>query len=112
MDRLTRLCRRAGVDPAIGLAADLLPLNKGVLLLIGRTRDGERQMWVERAGMALDPCTDPPSVEMPAELRKRMGLTGSPVGLDRYAIKELWLIESATEAAEVLERMLGSIEGA
>jgi hypothetical protein len=73
LDRLTRLCRAAGVDQAIGLAGDLLPLNKGVLLLIGRTRDG-RRMWVERAGMALDPAEGPPSVEAPAELRARIGL--------------------------------------
>jgi hypothetical protein len=39
-----------------------------------------------------------------------VGLIGSPVALDRYAIKELWLIESAAEAAEVLERMLGSMK--
>jgi hypothetical protein len=110
MDRLTRLCRQAGVDPAIELAADLLPLNKGVLLLVGRTRDAQRRIWVERAGMALDPSTDPPSVEEPSAFRRRVGLAGSPVALDRYAIKELWLIESATEAAEVLERMLGSMK--
>ena len=110
LDRLTRLCRQAGVDPAIGLAADLLPLNKGVLLLVGRTRDGQRRTWGERAGIALDPSTDPPTVEIPAEFRKRVGLAGSPVALDRYAIKELWLIESAAEAAEVLERMLGSMK--
>ena len=110
MDRLTRLCRQARVDPAIGLAADLLPLNKGVLLLIGRTRDGQRRTWVERAGIALDPSTDPPSVEEPSAFRRRVGLAGSPVALDRYAIKELWLIESATEAAEVLERMFGSMK--
>jgi hypothetical protein len=35
-----RLCRGAGVDPAIGLAADLLPLNSGLLLLIGRPEMG------------------------------------------------------------------------
>jgi hypothetical protein len=109
-DRLTRLCREAGVDPAIGLAADLLPLNKGVLLLIGRTRDDQRRMWVERAGIPLDPSTAPSTVEMPAEFRKRLGMTGRPVALDRYAIKELWLIESATEAAEVLESMLRSMK--
>jgi len=34
---MLRLCRAAGVEPAIGLAADLLPLNRGVLLLIGET---------------------------------------------------------------------------
>jgi hypothetical protein len=45
LDRLTQLCRKGGVYPAIGLAADLLPLNKGVLLLIGRTRDDQRRMW-------------------------------------------------------------------
>jgi hypothetical protein len=110
LDRLTQLCREAGVDPAIGLAADLLPLNKGVLLLVGRTRDDCRRMWVERAGMAMDPSTDPPTVEMPAEFRRRAGLIGSPVALDRYAINELWLIESAAEAAEVIERMLGSMK--
>jgi hypothetical protein len=110
LDRLTRLCREAGVDPAIGLAADLLPLNKGVLLLIGQTRDGQRRTWVERAGMALDPATDPPLAEEPSSFRRRIGLAGSPVALDRYANKELWLIESATEAAAVLERMLGSMQ--
>jgi hypothetical protein len=110
LDRLTRLCREADVDPAIGLAADLLPLNKGVLLLIGRTHDGQRRTWVERAGMALDPSTDPPSVEEPSAFRRRVGLAGRPVALDRYAIKELWLIESATEAAAVLERMLGGMK--
>jgi hypothetical protein len=92
------------------LAADLLPLNKGVLLLIGQTRDGQRRTWVERAGMALDPATDPPLAEEPSSFRRRIGLAGSPVALDRYANKELWLIESATEAAAVLERMLGSMQ--
>jgi hypothetical protein len=110
LDRLTRLCREAGVDPAIGLAADLLPLNKGVLLLVGRTRDGQRRTWVERAGMALDPSTNPPSVDEPAAFRKRVGLAGSPFALDRYAIKELWLMESASEAQETLERMLASMK--
>ena len=51
--------------------------------------------------MALDPSTDPPAVEHPAEFRKRVGLAGSPVALDRYAIKELWRIESSTEAAGI-----------
>jgi hypothetical protein len=108
MDRLTRLCRAAGVDPAIGLAGDLLPLNKGVLLFIGRTREG-RRMWVERAGMALDPSTEPPTVETPLGLRQRIGLIGRPVALDRHGIKELRIIESATEAGERLQQMLGSM---
>ena len=59
LDRLTQLCREAGVDPAIGLAADLLPLNKGVLLLVWRTHDGRHRMWVERAGMAIGPFHGP-----------------------------------------------------
>jgi hypothetical protein len=67
--RLTQICREVGVGPAIGLAADLLPLNKGVLLLVGRARENQRRMRVERAGMALEPSKDPPTVEMPAEFR-------------------------------------------
>jgi hypothetical protein len=46
--RCTAACRLAGVEPALGLAADLLPLNRGVLLLVGRTRHG-RVFWCERA---------------------------------------------------------------
>ena len=42
---------RAGAR--VRLAADLLPLNRGVLLVIGRTAAG-RVFWVERAGLALD----------------------------------------------------------
>ena len=33
---------------------DLAPLNRGVLLLAGESRNGARVCWVERAGMALD----------------------------------------------------------
>ncbi len=53
LNPMTRACRAAGVEPALGLAADLLPLNRGVLLVIGRTAAG-RVFWVERAGLALD----------------------------------------------------------
>ena len=52
-DRHLRLCRRVGVEPALGLAMDLAPLNPGVLLLVGETTNGPVG-WVERAGMALD----------------------------------------------------------
>lgn len=50
-DFLTRLCRRAGVELALGLAGDLLPLNRGVQ--VGETASGP-VFWVERAGMALE----------------------------------------------------------
>ena len=52
-DRYLRRCRSAGVEPALGLAMDLAPLNRGVLLLVGQTAEG-RVCWVERAGLALD----------------------------------------------------------
>jgi hypothetical protein len=52
-DRYLRRRRAAGVEPALGLAMDLAPLNRGVLLLVGDTAAG-RVCWVERAGMALD----------------------------------------------------------
>jgi hypothetical protein len=30
LDRLTAACRAAGIEPALRLAPDLLPLNRGV----------------------------------------------------------------------------------
>ena len=51
-DRYLRRCHVAGAEPALGLAMHLIPLNRGVLLLVGDTAAG-RVSWVERAGMAL-----------------------------------------------------------
>ena len=34
-DRHLHRCRAAGVEPALDLAIDLVPLNRGVLLLVG-----------------------------------------------------------------------------
>jgi hypothetical protein len=66
--------RRLKADALCREAASILPfawasiaLNKGVLLLIGRTRDGQGRTWMERASMALDPATDPPTVASPAK---------------------------------------------
>ena len=92
-DRLLQRCRAAGVEPALGLAADLLPLNKGVLLLVGETAGG-RVFWVERAGMALDPRISPTEVYYdPAAFRASLGLKRPPMALDRFAIRELWFEE-------------------
>ena len=51
-DRYLRRCHVAGAEPALGLGMHLIPLNRGVLLLVGDTAAG-RVSWVERAGMAL-----------------------------------------------------------
>ena len=89
LNPLTRACRAAGVEPALGLAADLLPLDRGVMLLVGRTAGG-RLFWVERAGLALDARVDPPDV-MPAEVfRAGLELVGRPVAIDRHGVKAIW----------------------
>ena len=70
---------------------DLVPLNRGVLLLVGETTSG-RVWWVERAGMALD--VRGPDTEVyhdPAAFQATLGLKRPPVALDRYAVRALWV---------------------
>ena len=105
LNPLTRACRAVGVEPALGLAADLLPLNRGVRLLIGRTAAG-RVFWVERAGLALDARTDPPE-GMPAEtFRAGLDLIGRPVAIDRHGIKAMWAEEDPRAAWQALTMLL------
>ena len=73
-DRHLHRCRVAGVEPALGLAMDLAPLNGGVLLLIGETT-ASRVCWIERAGMAFD--VRGPETEVhyePSAFRMTLGL--------------------------------------
>jgi hypothetical protein len=104
-DRWTAACRAAGIEPALGLAADLLPLNRGVLLLVGNTREG-RVFWCERAGLALDARQQPPLVEPVAAFRAQLGLLRQPVALDRYGITAIWAEEDARAARAALMRLL------
>ena len=108
-DRHLRRCRAAGVEPALGLAMDLAPLNRGVLLLVGETATG-RICWVERAGMALD--VRGPETEVhydPAAFRATLGLKRPPVALDRYAVRRLWVAndDDPQRAYQALQRLLG-----
>jgi hypothetical protein len=84
-------CRAAGVEPALGLAYDLAPLNRGVLLLVGETANG-RVCWVERAGMALDIRDDATVVhyDVPA-FRAGLELRRPPVALDWRVVRALWV---------------------
>jgi hypothetical protein len=104
-DRWIVACRLAGIEPALGLAADLLPLNRGVLLLVGDTREG-RIFWCERTGLALDARHQPPLVESITTFRARLRLLRQPVALDRYGIKTIWAEEDARAAWAALLRLL------
>jgi hypothetical protein len=105
LNPLTRACRIAGVEPGLGLAADLLPLNRGVMLMIGRTAAG-RVFWVERAGLALDARTDPPEVMTAEAFRAGLELIGRPVAIDRHGIKALWAEEEPRAAWAALMELL------
>jgi hypothetical protein len=83
--------RAAGVEPALGLAYDLAPLNRDVLLLVGETSSGTRVCWVERAGMALD-VRGPETAQHDdlTAFRESLRLRRPPVALDRRAVRALW----------------------
>ena len=105
LDRPTAACRAAGIEPALGLAADLLPLNRGVLLLIGETTAG-RIFWCERAGLALDAREDPPRVEPVSDFRTRLGLLRQPVAIDRHGIRAIWTEDEPRCAWAALRKLL------
>lgn len=115
-DRRLRLCRAAGVEPALGLAMALAPLNRGVLLLVGETAAG-RVCWVERAGLALDVRGGETIVhEDCAAFRAALGLRAAPTALDRYAVRGLWIEgdEDPGRVAAAFERLLragGKLDG-
>ena len=75
-DRHLHRCRAAGIEPALGMAMDLGPLNRGVLLLIGETTTGSAG-W-SGGGMALD-VRSPECVT-----------TGTRCHLRRYGRSCLW----------------------
>lgn len=108
-DRHLRLCRAAGVEPALGLAMDLAPLNRGVLLLVGETIARSCICWVERAGLALDVRGDGTFVHNDCTaFRATLELRGAPLALDRFAVRGLWLEgdEDPTQVAAAFERLL------
>ena len=108
--RYLRRCRAAGVEPALGLAMDLAPLSRGVLLLVGETIDGKRVCWIERAGLALDVRGSETDVHPdPEAFRASLQLRRPPVALDHRAVRALWRENDQDPrlAGAIFERLLG-----
>ena len=91
LNPMTRACRAAGVEPALGLAADLLPLNRGVLLVIGGQppvassgSSGPASRSTARGSAGREPA---------GTFRAGLELIGQPVAIDRHGIKVIWAEE-------------------
>ena len=110
LDRLTAACRAAGIEPALGLAADLLPLNRGVLLLVGRrgtvaSSGASGRAWRSIPGRCRHWSSQPRS-SAPGS-----GWLRQPVAIDRHGIRAIWSrgrparrLGGLTAAAEIVGR--------
>jgi hypothetical protein len=106
-DRRRRNDRAPASSLRFGLAMDLAPLNRGVLLLVAQTAEG-RVCWVERAALALDVRGPETVVHSRDDFRRSLKLRRPPVALDRYAVRALWVEndDDPVMAQAAFERLL------